>query len=98
MIALNDHECQLHLIRNKCSVIIGLGNPLLSIGAICPQPIQISKFVHKDLPFPEVTSEDCLFLNVYAPATANRDSRLPVMVWIHGGAFTIGACVCVGGL
>src|SRR5271170_4387066 len=28
-------------------------------------------------------SEDCLFLNVYTPATIR--SRLPVWIWIHGG-------------
>ncbi|MCZ7576927.1 MAG: carboxylesterase family protein [Dehalococcoidia bacterium] len=31
--------------------------------------------------------EDCLTLNVWTPAA---DGSLPVMVWIHGGAFTIG--------
>lgn len=36
------------------------------------------------------TSEDCLFLNVYVPAGATAASRLPVMVWIHGGAFITG--------
>jgi para-nitrobenzyl esterase len=35
------------------------------------------------------TSEDCLYLNVIAPA-GHRDGRLPVMVWIHGGAFVGG--------
>jgi len=38
-------------------------------------------------------AEDCLYLNVYSPrldATAARDARLPVMVWIHGGGNTIG--------
>lgn len=32
-------------------------------------------------------SEDCLFLNVYAPANA---SNLPVLVWIHGGGYGLG--------
>jgi para-nitrobenzyl esterase len=34
-------------------------------------------------------SEDCLTLNVYAPAAAGRPR--PVMVWIHGGGFVIGS-------
>ncbi len=36
------------------------------------------------------TAEDCLYLNVYTPRDAGR-RVLPVMVWIHGGAFTGGA-------
>jgi para-nitrobenzyl esterase len=36
------------------------------------------------------TSENCLYLNVYTPATADPQ-RLPVMLWIHGGGFTGGA-------
>jgi len=37
--------------------------------------------------------EDCLFLNVIRPHRNNNGAlqRLPVMVWIHGGGFTIGA-------
>ena len=37
------------------------------------------------------SSEDCLFLNVWAPADVKKDSKLPVMVWIHGGAFVFGS-------
>ena len=36
-------------------------------------------------------SEDCLFLNVYAPADAKDKSKLPVMFWIHGGGYSGGA-------
>ena len=34
-------------------------------------------------------SEDCLYLNVWSPAS--RAQPLPVMVWLHGGGYTIGA-------
>ncbi|XP_012868195.1 PREDICTED: acylcarnitine hydrolase-like [Dipodomys ordii] len=35
-------------------------------------------------------SEDCLYLNIYSPASAQEGSNLPVMVWIHGGALVVG--------
>ncbi len=40
-------------------------------------------------------SEDCLYLNVYAPRFVSNDvprgtGRLPVMLWIHGGGNSIG--------
>ncbi|KAM5262703.1 carboxylesterase 4A [Ctenodactylus gundi] len=36
-------------------------------------------------------SEDCLYLNVYAPVRARGDPSLPVMVWFPGGAFLVGS-------
>jgi para-nitrobenzyl esterase len=38
-----------------------------------------------------VPSEDCLFLNVWRPASATPTAKLPVMVWIHGGGFMGGS-------
>lgn len=35
-------------------------------------------------------SEDCLYLNVWTPQP-DPSARLPVMVWIHGGAYIFGA-------
>lgn len=37
-----------------------------------------------------VGSEDCLYLNVYTPEV-KPDKPLPVMFWVHGGAFICGA-------
>jgi len=38
----------------------------------------------------EPTSEDCLFLNVWTPGIADGGRR-PVMVYIHGGAYSTGS-------
>lgn len=35
-------------------------------------------------------NEDCLYLNVWAP-TLSKQQRRPVVVWVHGGAFTGGS-------
>jgi para-nitrobenzyl esterase len=42
------------------------------------------------LPLPGPQSEDCLGLNVWTPAHPPA-AKLPVMVWIYGGGFQIGA-------
>lgn len=65
-----------------------------SYGAICPQPqMPISLF---GLDGPQ--SEDCLFLNIFAPERSHTfGKRVPVMVFIHGGGFVLGGAVGMNG-
>jgi len=51
----------------------------LETGAMCPQTLS---------PGGPSDEEDCLYLNVWAPSGAHD---LPVMVWLHGGAFLYGS-------
>src|SRR5206468_9478780 len=39
----------------------------------------------------EATSEDWLYMNIWAPTSSNANSRLPVIVFIYGGGGTIGS-------
>ncbi|MDF8333694.1 carboxylesterase/lipase family protein [Novosphingobium cyanobacteriorum] len=41
-------------------------------------------------PIRTTPAEDCLYLNVWKPASAEAGARLPVMVWVHGGGFVNG--------
>lgn len=51
-------------------------------GSVCPQE------AFGGLPIPGFApSEDCLYLNIDTPSAGEG---LPVMVWLHGGAFTLG--------
>jgi para-nitrobenzyl esterase len=49
-------------------------------GNFCPQPGGGSY----------IGDEDCLFLNVWAPADVSPASKLPVFFWIHGGGLLFG--------
>lgn len=53
---------------------------------VCPQP-------RSPLPLGPGTraDEDCLFLNVWAPAGASPGDATPVMLWVHGGAYIFGS-------
>ncbi|XP_069364429.1 esterase FE4-like, partial [Maniola hyperantus] len=50
--------------------------------AMCPQMENFNKTI--------VGTLDCLHLNIYVPNTASSRNRLPVLVWIYGGAFSYG--------
>jgi para-nitrobenzyl esterase len=52
-------------------------------GPACMQP-------RDDLDSRVAVSEDCLYLNVWRSAAAQPGSKLPVMVYIHGGGFVGG--------
>ncbi|GGV12763.1 carboxylic ester hydrolase [Actinomadura cremea] len=57
-------------------------------GPTAPKPGYAGPF-RTLLPDPEIPGEDCLNLNVWTPEPGA--TGLPVMVWIHGGAFVNGS-------
>ncbi|CAO1625081.1 unnamed protein product [Sympodiomycopsis kandeliae] len=46
--------------------------------------------------YDEYTSEDCLYLQIHRPAGTKQGDDLPVMFWIHGGAWTMGSTATWG--
>jgi len=61
----------------------------LAYGAACPQPSLGGISLLRD---GSEMSEDCLYLNVWASAdVVGSGARLPVLFWIHGGAYQFGS-------
>ena len=58
-------------------------------GPECIQPLRAHNINHYF--GEEATSEDCLTVNVWAPADATPGARLPVIVYFYGGGSTIGS-------
>ena len=47
----------------------------------------------------QVYSEDCLYLDLYVPESVlhNATAKVPVLFWIHGGAFMVGGSILTQG-
>lgn len=65
---------------------------VLDAGRPAPECIQVLRAHDINNYFgEEATSEDCLYLNIWAPPGAASGDRRPVVAWIYGGGFTIGS-------
>ncbi|KAM9192019.1 liver carboxylesterase 1-like [Dugong dugon] len=71
--------------------------PMCSQDAVSGQEL-LELFTNKKESIPLKLSEDCLYLNIYTPADLTRKSKLPVMVWIHGGGLVVGGASLYDGL
>ena len=58
-------------------------------GAVAPQAVLREGSPLGNRLTPGEESEDCLYLNVWSPGAG--DKKRPVLVWMHGGAFTMGS-------
>jgi len=58
---------------------------VIKVGPEAPQPYNLNT----PQPRPLQSEEECLTLNLWTPA--KEDEKVPVMVWIHGGAFIYGS-------
>jgi para-nitrobenzyl esterase len=63
--------------------------PAKDFGPIAPQNLMPMELVGAPSFEGQPQSEDCLYLNIWTPGL--DDARRPVFLWIHGGAFIIGA-------
>src|SRR5438128_3283788 len=72
----------------------------LEVGPACPQPLLdstgspvgqeiVELFRASAAGFVETYGEDCLTVNVWTPST--EGGRRPVLVWFHGGGWTLGS-------
>ncbi|XP_058383823.1 liver carboxylesterase 1-like isoform X2 [Diceros bicornis minor] len=81
-----------HVVKNTTSY-----PPMCSQDPVAGQMLS-DLFTNRKENIPLKFSEDCLYLNIYTPADLTKKSRLPVMVWIHGGGLIIGGASTYDGL
>lgn len=75
-------------LRWKAPQPVSSWNGVRKADSFGPNPMQ-DVFLAALMSAPANFSEDCLYLNVWTPAK-KADEKLPVMVWIYGGAFISG--------
>ncbi|KAI0091741.1 carotenoid ester lipase precursor [Irpex rosettiformis] len=61
---------------------------------LAPEAIELLKSFSVPLP---KSDEDCLTLNIWKPSEVPEGTRLPVVVWIHGGGFEVGSAASTDG-
>ncbi|XP_036605407.1 liver carboxylesterase 1-like [Trichosurus vulpecula] len=71
--------------------------PMCSQGLVSGQLLS-DLFTNREEKISLKMSEDCLYLNIYTPADLSKKTKLPVMVWIHGGGLLVGAASTYDGL
>lgn len=84
--------CEMEIVFRICFC---LQNPVLlpphgdrnftKLGSICPQVDDLNVVTQI------LGDEDCLFLDVYRPAVVDTSRLLPVLVFVHGGSFSVGS-------
>lgn len=65
------------------------GNLDATVPGATPQKRPLAE--NTTIPEPSIPGDDTLNLNVFTPAPGDRQAKLPVLVWIHGGAYTAGS-------
>ena len=64
--------------------------PATSFGPVCHQVHYDSVLGPQNQRETPPQSEDCLTVNVWRPSGTRNNDKLPVMIWLYGGAFSEG--------
>jgi len=92
-----------NLLANGVKAYLGIPFAAPPVGNLRwkePQPVVAWKGIREALTLPpacmqpgiaEPISEDCLYLNLWAPGKARAGAKLPVIVYIYGGGFSRGS-------
>ena len=91
-------EPPINELRWRAPIKINNWKTLKEVNSFSPPCVQFQSSLTADglvKPGDIIGSENCLYLNVYAPSSSknkleNNNELLPVLVWIHGGGNTTG--------